>query len=154
MASLDIQIACQNLSVPAKEELLTWIEAALQHKNKNKNVSLRIVDRKEMQQLNAQYRNKDKPTNVLSFSCDLPDDVDDPLLGDIVICGPVIEQEAKEQKKQVKAHWAHLLVHGTLHLQGYDHVNASEASLMEGLETDILVNLGFPEPYEYAKKII
>jgi probable rRNA maturation factor len=121
-----------------------WINAALPQ---NKNISLRIVDSEEIQALNLQYRNKDKPTNVLSFPCVLPDGVDDPLLGDIVICGPIIEQEASEYNIEVQAHWAHMLIHGTLHLLGYDHIEEADALAMEKLETNILTKLGFPEPY-------
>lgn len=144
MATLDIQLASRCKSTPAPSDMRKWINAALPQ---NKNISLRIVDSEEIQALNLQYRNKDKPTNVLSFPCVLPEGVDDPLLGDIVICGPVIEQEASEFNINVQAHWAHMLIHGTLHLLGYDHIEEADALRMEELETNILNQLGFPNPY-------
>ena len=144
MASLDIQLASKNAHIPSAEKLEQWLSATVPAE---KNVSLRIVDSDEIQTLNAQYRNMDKPTNVLSFPCDLPDDIDLPLLGDIVICADVVEREALEFNKPYEAHWAHMLVHGSLHLLGYDHIEDEEAVRMENLETKILTELGFPEPY-------
>ncbi len=111
-------------------------------------VSLYIVDEAESQELNAQYRGKDKPTNVLSFPADIPEEVGVPLLGDLVVCAPVVEREAQEQGKTLEAHWAHMLVHGSLHLLGYDHIEDDEADVMEALETEIITGLGFPAPYQ------
>ena len=144
MATLDLQIASRCKSIPAKSDIRKWISAALPA---NKNISLRIVDSEEIQALNLRYRFIDKPTNVLSFPCELPEGVDDPLLGDIVICGEVIEQEAANFNKALDAHWAHIVIHGTLHLMGYDHMEEAEAETMEKLETTILKKLGYPEPY-------
>jgi probable rRNA maturation factor len=98
--------------------------------------------------LNSQYRNQDKPTNVLSFPADLPAELELPDLGDIIICAEIVEQEAATQKKSLKSHWAHMTVHGILHLLGYDHINDSDATKMEALETQILLKLGFIAPYE------
>ncbi len=109
---------------------------------------MRIVDEDESQQLNGQYRQKDKPTNVLSFPADLPEELQLPLLGDLVICAPVVAREAEDQNKALDAHWAHMLVHGTLHLLGYDHIDETDATEMEALETQIITELGFAPPYE------
>jgi|GEM_PF-287529 len=111
-------------------------------------VTLRIVDLVESRQLNSDYRNKDKPTNVLSFPFEAPEHIEMPFLGDLVVCAAVVEQEAKEQDKQVTNHWAHLCVHGLLHLLGYDHIDEEEAQEMEGLETAILAKLNIDDPYQ------
>lgn len=110
-------------------------------------LSVRIVDEDESQALNLQYRGKDKPTNVLSFPCELPDGVELPLLGDLVICAQVVAKEALEQGKVLHAHWAHMVVHGTLHLLGYDHIEDGEAEEMEAIEIQVLLELGYPNPY-------
>jgi probable rRNA maturation factor len=134
--------------IPSIENIELWISTALQSDELNQaEVSVYIVDEVEGQELNAQYRGKDKPTNVLSFPADIPDEVGVPLLGDLVICAPVVEREAQEQGKTLDAHWAHMLVHGTLHLLGYDHVDDDEADVMEALETRLITQLNFPAPY-------
>ena len=110
--------------------------------------AVRIVDAEEGQTLNRDYRNKDYATNVLSFEADIPPGLlDIPLLGDLVICAPVVEREANEQGKNLQAHWAHLVIHGCLHLQGYDHLEDDEAEAMEALERQLLAQLGYPDPY-------
>ena len=111
-------------------------------------VTLRIVDLAESRQLNSDYRNKDKPTNVLSFPFEAPEHIEMPFLGDLVVCAAVVEQEAKEQDKPVVNHWAHLCVHGLLHLLGYDHIDETEAQEMEGIETAILAKLSIDDPYQ------
>lgn len=111
-------------------------------------VTLRIVDIAESRQLNSDYRNKDKPTNVLSFPFEAPEHIEMPFLGDLVVCAAVVAQEAKEQDKPVTNHWAHLCVHGLLHLLGYDHIDETEAQEMEGLETAILAKLNIDDPYQ------
>lgn len=140
-------------NIPNPSAMSGWIEAALTHNHYSDNhgdaeLSVLIVDSAEMTSLNNQFRQQNKPTNVLSFPTDLPDGVDIPLLGDIAICAQVVEQEALEQGKTSAAHWAHMLVHGTLHLLGYDHLDDSEAEQMEAMETTIITALGFPPPYE------
>jgi probable rRNA maturation factor len=105
------------------------------------------VEETEMQTLNLRYRGQDKTTNVLAFSADLPAELALPLLGDIVICAAVVAREAQEQDKTNEAHWAHMLVHGTLHLLGYDHQSNAQALDMEALETEVLTSLAFPPPY-------
>ena len=110
--------------------------------------SMLVTDIDEMQQLNKQYRDKDKPTNVLSFPMQSPVEAGVFLLGDIALCAPVIKQEASQQSKSEMSHWAHMVVHGMLHLQGYDHINDDEAEQMEQLEIKILNQLGFSNPYK------
>lgn len=146
---IDIEVNSQHPLIPSQEKCEAWITAVLQHqKLNNAEVSLYIVDEDEGRQINRDYRGKDYATNVLSFPADIPEEVGVPLLGDLVICAPVIEREAKEQNKDINAHWAHMLVHGSLHLLGYDHLEDAEADLMEELETHLLQQLGFPPPYE------
>ncbi|GAA5316279.1 MAG: rRNA maturation RNase YbeY [Candidatus Pelagadaptatus aseana] len=144
---LDLQVASEAPNLPEQLQLQQWAGAALQSPVEDSELSVRIVDAAESQELNHRYRHKDKPTNVLSFPADLPEGIDLPLLGDLVICAPVVAQEAIEQGKQLEAHWAHMVVHGTLHLQGYDHQDDREAETMEGLETRILMAMGYPDPY-------
>ncbi|WFE68145.1 rRNA maturation RNase YbeY [Thiomicrospira sp. R3] len=148
-------------STPELQALLTeeraqaWLSAALAPDALSQAIelSLRIVDLEESQQLNRDYRGMDKPTNVLSFEFDMPPGVelddDEPLyLGDLVVCAPVVEREALEQGKPLLAHWAHMLVHGCLHLQGFDHLDDEEAEEMESLEKQIMQSLGFDNPYD------
>ena len=145
---IDIEINSQSQALPAQELIERWIAAALESQQlQEAEVSVYIVDEAEGQELNAQYRSKDYPTNVLSFPADLPEELDIPLLGDLVVCAPVVEREAREQRKVLEAHWAHMLVHGSLHLLGYDHIDDAEADEMEALETHIITGLGFPAPY-------
>jgi probable rRNA maturation factor len=145
---IDVEVNSSSTKIPSRENIERWISAALQSDELNQaEVSVYIVDEAESQELNAQYRGKDKPTNVLSFPADIPEEVGVPLLGDLVICAPVVEREAQEQGKAIDAHWAHMLVHGTLHLLGYDHVEDDEADVMEALETRLITQLDFPAPY-------
>ena len=140
-----------------KLSLWGWIVAALNaasidgtefpSQNQLVEMTVRIVDEDESQTLNATYRDKDKPTNVLSFPFEAPPGVELPLLGDLVVCKQVVEDEAVEQNKLLSHHWAHMLVHGTLHLLGYDHINDDEAEHMESLEVQILNSLGIDDPY-------
>jgi len=155
---LDLQDARSEQSdshtAPEQTLLQLWLQATLraaQYTAAEAEVSVRLVDRNESQALNSQYRHQDKPTNILSFPFEppagLPDDVQLPLLGDLVICAAIVEQEAQAQNKSLESHWAHMLVHGSLHLLGYDHIKDSEATIMEALETQIITGLGYPEPY-------
>jgi probable rRNA maturation factor len=149
---VDIDVASSSVRLPSFGQMEQWISAALvdapDFDHSNAEVSVYIVDEDESQELNLRFRQKDKPTNVLSFPADIPPELDIPLLGDLVVCAPVVEREAEEQTKTLDAHWAHMLVHGTLHLLGYDHINDADAEEMEQLETQILQRLGFPAPYE------
>jgi probable rRNA maturation factor len=145
---IDIESNSESQQIPALPELERWISAALQSQQfEDAEVSVYIVDEAEGQELNAQYRGKDYPTNVLSFPADIAEEVGIPLLGDLVICAPVVEREAQEQGKTLQAHWAHMLIHGTLHLVGFDHIEDDEAETMEALETQIVTGLGYPAPY-------
>lgn len=149
MYQIDIESNSTSQCIPDAGLLESWISAALRSQRLEEAVvSLYIVDEEESQELNAQYRGKDKPTNVLSFPADIPEEVGLPLLGDLVVCAPVVEREASEQSKSLEAHWAHMLVHGCLHLLGFDHVLDDEAEAMEALETEIITGLGFPAPYQ------
>jgi len=151
---VDVQIASEAESVPQLEEIKDWIVAAIAEVGSacSREVSVRIVDEDEGRSLNREYRNKDYATNVLSFAAgaatsSLPPEVPT-ALGDIVICGPIVEKEAAAQNKDVANHWGHLLVHGTLHLLGHDHEDDQDAAVMEALETRILTGKGAPNPYE------
>ena len=145
---IDIEINSTSKQIPSIENIELWISTALESDELNDaEVSVYIVDEAESQDLNFQYRSKDKPTNVLSFPAEIPEEVGVPLLGDLVVCAPVVEREAKEQGKSLEAHWAHMLIHGSLHLLGYDHVEDDEAEVMEALETRLVTQLKFPAPY-------
>ena len=137
---------------PEKSQLRQWIKASLKQQDKRhlKNsleISLRIVDEKESAQLNKQYRQKNKATNVLSFPSDVAEVIEPQPLGDLVICQAVVENEALQQGKKLESHWAHMIVHGCLHLLGYDHIETTEATEMEGLEVSILEKFKIPNPY-------
>ncbi|RDE85086.1 rRNA maturation RNase YbeY [Aggregatibacter kilianii] len=145
---IDLQIACEQESgLPTTEQIEQWATAAVQPQSDEVEMTVRIVDEAESHALNLNYRGKDRPTNVLSFPFECPDEVELPLLGDLVICRQVVEREAQEQDKPVMAHWAHMVVHGSLHLLGYDHIEDDEAEEMESLETQIMTGLGFADPY-------
>lgn len=133
--------------LPAAASFRKWAAAAAKGRIRKADLAIRLVDEKEGRALNRHYRGKDHATNVLSFPADLPEGVSLPLLGDLVICAPVVAREAAEQGKPLAAHYAHLTVHGVLHLLGLDHEDAREAEAMEQIERDILAALGFPDPY-------
>jgi len=135
--------------VPSKALLESWAAAAYLDSTPAV-TSIQITTAEEMQQLNKQYRNKDQPTNVLSFPMQLPEEIDLCLLGDIALCAPIINDEAKSQSKKENAHWAHMVVHGMLHLQGFDHAENSAAEEMEQLEIKILSGLGITNPYQQS----
>jgi probable rRNA maturation factor len=148
MSPVDVQVATLERALPRRPEMLRWVSATLAAEATSGEVSIRVVDEAESRALNRTYRSKDKPTNVLSFAAELPEEVEPRLLGDLVICAPIVAAEAVAQGKSVQAHWAHLVVHGTLHLLGYDHERIADARRMEARETSILAGLGFPNPYE------
>ena len=133
--------------VPGPELIQRWAEAAYLD-GAPAVASVYVTTSGEVQQLNKNYRDKDKPTNVLSFPIQSPDEIDVRMLGDIVLCASVIKQEAQQQSKLKLSHWAHMVVHGMLHLQGYDHMEDDEAEKMEQMEIEILDQLGFPNPYK------
>ena len=145
---IDLQMACeQETGLPTAEQIEQWATAAVQPQSDEVEMTVRIVDEAESHALNLNYRGKDRPTNVLSFTFECPDEVELPLLGDLGICRQVVEREAQEQDKPLMAHWAHMVVHGSLHLFGYDHIEDDEAEEMESLETQIMTGLGFADPY-------
>ena len=145
---IDLQIVSENIDgLPTLEQIEQWATAAVQPESDDVEMTVRIVDEAESQTLNRTYRAKDRPTNVLSFPFECPTEVSLPLLVDLVICRQVVEYEAAEQEKPLMAHWAHMVVHGSLHLLGYDHIDDSEAEEMESLETKIMQGLGFVDPY-------
>ena len=145
---LDLQVATDNERLPSQEDFELWVRIALRDTMNQAELTIRIVDEAESQTLNSSYRGKDKPTNVLSFPFEAPPEIDIPLLGDLIICAPVVEFEAKQQNKSLQAHWAHMVVHGCLHLLGYDHIQDAEAEEMESLETQLVESLGFNNPYK------
>ena len=138
--SLAVQYVSGAESLPARPQFRRWTKAALCH---DAQITLRIVDEAEGRELNRGFRGKDYATNVLTFTYDN----ETPLYGDIVICAPVVEREAREQGKDLMAHYAHLVIHAALHLQGYEHDDEHEASEMENLETAIMLKLGYADPY-------
>jgi probable rRNA maturation factor len=146
---INLQIATKNKSIPHKKDFINWLAVATNTvqlpKNKNE-INIRLIDELESATLNKNYRNIDKPTNILSFAYQ-PDINDDNLLGDLAICAPIVEQEAQQQQKSSLAHWAHIVIHGYLHLLGFEHQNAEEAKKMEQLEIEILRKLRYPSPY-------
>jgi probable rRNA maturation factor len=158
-ALLDLQLASDCSDIPKQADIQLWLDTLLSHQNiAEKEMTVRIVDETEIQQLNQQYRGKDKTTNVLSFPFEMPEltlpdgvDMDESMsdfLGDIVICAQVVKQESKEQNKQLSDHWAHMLIHGTLHLLGYDHIEEQDAEEMESIEIAILQKLAIDDPYQ------
>ena len=157
MIHLDLQVAVEDPKstfLPGQEDCLHWVESSLLEDWAGGETELvvRIVDEAESRQINSEYRGKDKPTNVLSFPFENPPGLLDlgeelPYLGDLVICASIVNQEARDQQKTEQAHWAHMVVHGCLHLQGFDHLDEQQAEEMESLEIEILEGLGFDSPY-------
>jgi len=155
---LDLQNAVDSEQLPEFKKIKCWVSMALKKakaKFKQPEITIRIVSLVESQQLNLQYRSKDKPTNVLSFPFEAPemiplDEIGEFLgdvLGDIVICEDILIQEAEQQNKSPESHWAHIIIHGVLHLLGFDHIDTKEAQEMESLEIEVLTDLGFNDPY-------
>ena len=151
---LDVAVgyAVPRAGVPAAVSFRKWVAAALDGRIREADLAIRIVGTQEGRALNRHYRGKDYATNVLSFPAELPEGLPEgvrmPLLGDLVICAPVVAREAKEQRKPLAAHYAHLTVHGALHLLGWNHEDDVEAEAMEQLEREILAGLGLPDPYQ------
>ncbi len=144
---VDIQMASASEEAPDPQSIERWVGAAIGNQRESTELSVRIVDAEEGQALNEQFRGSTGATNVLSFPFENESPEPLPLIGDIVICAPVVAKEAREQNKALNAHWAHMIIHGVLHLLGYDHQNENDANLMESLETEIMQGLGFPPPY-------
>ena len=156
---LDLQLASDCDGIPTQGEITLWLDTLLSCQQiADKEITVRIVDDAEIKQLNQQYRGKDKSTNVLSFPFDMPEirmpddiQIDESIcnfLGDIVICAQVVKLESEQQNKVLSHHWAHMLIHGTLHLLGYDHMDDQEAQEMEGTEIHVLQKLAIDDPYQ------
>lgn len=148
--SIDIILdnACDAAGVPTESELRRYITTAIGDRLQAAEIGIRVVSTEESRELNHKYRGKDKATNILSFNYTDEDDEPDSVIGDLVICAAVVAEEAQQQHKPLAAHWAHMVVHGTLHLLGYDHEQDEDAEIMEPLETKILKQLGYNNPYE------
>jgi len=152
---IDLQTESKSTLSPTIDQLTLWANSAHQTSDEETEITIRIVDVEESAELNHTYRGKTGSTNVLSFPFEAPPGIEIHLLGelplgDLVVCAPVVEKEAEQQSKALDAHWAHMIVHGVLHLQGYDHIEDKEALIMEGLETKIIKELGYPDPYHLA----
>jgi probable rRNA maturation factor len=146
--AVEVQIAAADASLPSQRQLSDWALAAWQEEGvRDAEVVVRVTDEAESRRLNHEFRGRDNATNVLSFPFDPVPEIDLNHVGDLVICAPVVAREAVEQGKQADAHWAHMVVHGMLHLQGYDHETDEQAAEMETLETQVLTGLGYPAPY-------
>jgi len=153
-AIVDVQWAVDAEHHPSESDIQTWVEATLAfndiYSSADAELTIRIVEEEEVAELNQQYRQKQGSTNVLSFPVDEDLPLDIPLLGDLVICAAVVAREANEQNKTLNEHWAHMVIHGTLHLLGYDHIKEDQAEVMEQIEISILQGLGYSNPYEVA----
>ena len=147
MVKIEVQYALRDPSLPGEKDFSKWAAAVESKIHATDEVALRVVGQQEITRLNERYRKKSQPTNVLSFPADLPAQITLSFLGDIIICAPMVVKEADQQHKTHASHWAHMAVHGILHLQGYDHGNDQEAAEMENLEIEILNRLGFANPY-------
>jgi probable rRNA maturation factor len=167
-ATVVLQVACAEENLPSLENFQRWVDTALSviyskssiieelaspdllrkySDHRQDELSIRLVEPEESQSLNHQYRHKDKPTNVLSFEFEVPEGLSLNLLGDLVICSDIVSSEAISQNKPLLSHWAHMVIHGCLHLLGFDHINDNEANEMEALEIEILAKLDINNPY-------
>ena len=147
MNHLDIQIATESTDYPDERQFQRWVDVVLTDSDVDSEIVIRLVDEEESAELNSQYRHKTGPTNILSFPFEPPKGIEMDLLGDLLICVPIIVKEALEQHKLPEHHWAHITIHGVLHLLGYDHIEEHEAEQMEALEISILKTLNIANPY-------
>ncbi|MBQ0723919.1 MAG: rRNA maturation RNase YbeY [Cycloclasticus sp.] len=150
--TVEIQIASTSQSLPNQEQFIQWVGLATESARQGADVVIRIVDQVESAELNTTYRQKEGATNVLSFPFEMPNGMPDDaltedILGDLVICAPIVEEQAEQQGKLGLSHWAHMVIHGCLHLQGYDHVESEQAMVMENLEIKLLDSIGIGNPY-------
>lgn len=145
--AIDIEFGCASRDLPSREDVRAWVGAALGPARADADISVRIVDEAEAAALNAQFRGQQYVPNVLSFPADLPPGLELDVLGDIALCAPVALAEARAQHKSTQQHFAHLLIHGTLHLLGFDHEREDDAQIMEQAERELLATFGFPDPY-------
>ncbi len=147
MNSVEIQTIFESAGQPSEQQIQQWVDTALEEVNHDTEIVVRIVDESESAELNEQYRHKQGSTNILSFPVEIPDGIDLNLLGDLVICAPVLEKEARQQSKLLTHHWAHIIIHGVLHLLGYNHLDDEQAEEMESKEIALLQKLNIPNPY-------
>jgi len=145
---IEVQYDVDPAGLPSEAQFQQWVDLSMAGRQDEGELCIRIVDSEESQMLNSQYRGKDRPTNVLSFPFEVPEGVPVTILGDLAVCAEVVAREAQEQQKALHDHWAHMIVHGSLHLLGYDHINDDEAEIMEGLEREILSQLEIADPYQ------
>ena len=148
MNYLELQIATEFADYPTEQQFQAWVDTVLTDQGVDSEIVIRLVDDAESAALNQQYRHKSGPTNILSFPFEAPEGMDMDLLGDLVICTPLIAEEARQQNKPLLNHWAHITIHGVLHLLGYDHVEDAEAEEMETLEINLLQQLNIANPYQ------
>jgi probable rRNA maturation factor len=144
---IEIQTIYESPGQPDQQQIQLWVDTALEGFDQDTEIVVRIVNEQESAQLNQQYRHKNGPTNILSFPVEVPEGIELNLLGDLVVCAPVLEKEAREQNKLLADHWAHIIIHGVLHLLGHDHLEDEEAELMENKEIAILNQLTINNPY-------
>lgn len=150
--TVDIQHHIEEAQCPTDEDITKWARLALASRKQDTEISILLVDDEEMSQLNEAYRHKKGPTNVLSFPFEKPDNIELSLLGDLVICVPQMLREAKAQHKSIHEHFAHLTIHGCLHLLGFDHETTKDAEQMESREIEILKQVNMPNPYQERRK--
>lgn len=153
MNQVEIQSCSSSQNQPELQQIQIWIDATLTELNRDTEIVVRIVDEQESAELNEQYRHKQGATNILSFPVEIPEGIDLNLLGDLVVCAPVLEREALQQQKSLDDHWAHIIVHGVLHLLGYDHINDDDAEVMENTEIKILQQFNISNPYLEATEL-
>ena len=147
MLNVEVQYAVSNMDVPQEEQFQQWSTVIPTEKDTQQEVSIRVVEEDEIAELNLRFRKKKGSTNVLAFPAEYPPGVELNFIGDIVICAPVVIKQAQDQGKLLESHWAHMTLHGILHLQGYDHIDEHEANIMEALEVQLMTKLGYPNPY-------
>ncbi len=148
MNSVEIQTVFASAGQPDEQQIQLWVDTALADIQRDTEIVVRIVDEQESAELNETYRHKPGATNILSFPVEIPEGIDLNLLGDLVICAPVLEQEAQQQGKTLEHHWAHIIIHGVLHLLGYDHIDDEQAEEMENKEIALLQKLNIHNPYQ------
>ena len=146
-AKINVAYVSNALQLPTEVTIAHWAQAALEGYERDVEIGVRIVDESEIIELNQRFRKKAEPTNVLSFPFEDPPGTQSDVLGDVVVCAPIVSSQAQIEGKPISAHWAHMVVHGIMHLRGYDHKSAEEADAMEHMETRILESLGYPDPY-------
>ena len=146
-AKINVEYVSNASELPAEAMISRWVQAALEGYERDVEVGIRIVDESEITELNQRFRKEAEPTNVLSFPFEDPPGTQTDVLGDVVVCAPIVSSQAQTEGKPLSAHWAHMVVHGIMHLRGYDHETPEEANAMEHMETRILEGLGFPDPY-------